>query len=334
MNDEKCPLITLLVVSYNQQEYIREAVVSALAQDYSPLQIVFSDDASTDSTFSIIQEMVAAYTGDHQLVLNRNDTNLGVNRHINHVVNTMVSGELLVIQAGDDISEMNRVSEVVRVWRQTHASAIYCNATLIDSGGREIGDWILVSRDELQHVKHDPESNIFKEQRFYGAGAAYDVKIFKKYGPLPQDIRNEDYALAWRSSLDGGIAYHPGRLLRYRKHALNLSYWVKARSGASLGERLHGVRMMHKNLLLNKVSVHDNLLRKFFPDSRITIACQDSIVIDRFLLALLGEGRIHFALLDLIKISSFKSLLQLIKRMVILAESILKAIFIKPDSAE
>ena len=50
------PLITFLLVSYNQEAYIREAIEGALAQTYSPLEIVISDDCSSDATFSLIKE--------------------------------------------------------------------------------------------------------------------------------------------------------------------------------------------------------------------------------------------------------------------------------------
>ena len=50
------PLITLGLIAYKQDRFIREAVASALAQTYSPLQIVLSDDASPDSTFEIMRE--------------------------------------------------------------------------------------------------------------------------------------------------------------------------------------------------------------------------------------------------------------------------------------
>ena len=51
------PLVTLVLVSYNQEKYIREAVDAAFAQTYSPLTIEISDDASVDKTYEIIQQM-------------------------------------------------------------------------------------------------------------------------------------------------------------------------------------------------------------------------------------------------------------------------------------
>ena len=47
------PLLTFAVGAYNQERFIREAVESAFAQTYSPLEIVLSDDCSRDRTFEI-----------------------------------------------------------------------------------------------------------------------------------------------------------------------------------------------------------------------------------------------------------------------------------------
>ncbi len=52
-------LVTFALFSYNQERFIREALRGALAQTYSPLQIVISDDCSQDRTFKIIQEQAA-----------------------------------------------------------------------------------------------------------------------------------------------------------------------------------------------------------------------------------------------------------------------------------
>ncbi len=73
------PLVTFTLFAYNHEKYIREkAVEGALAQTYTPLEIILSDDCSTDRTFEIIQEIAKSYTGKHQLVINRNKKNLGL----------------------------------------------------------------------------------------------------------------------------------------------------------------------------------------------------------------------------------------------------------------
>ena len=55
------PLVSMTVICYRAERFVREAIEGALAQTYSPLEIIISDDASSDRTFEIIQEAVADY---------------------------------------------------------------------------------------------------------------------------------------------------------------------------------------------------------------------------------------------------------------------------------
>ena len=48
------PLVSILIVCYNQEDYIVDAVLSALGQDYENLQVVVADDASTDATQDLL----------------------------------------------------------------------------------------------------------------------------------------------------------------------------------------------------------------------------------------------------------------------------------------
>lgn len=44
------PLFTIMIPTYNQEEFIIEAVNSALMQDYKNIEVIVSDDCSQDST--------------------------------------------------------------------------------------------------------------------------------------------------------------------------------------------------------------------------------------------------------------------------------------------
>ena len=45
------PLVSFCVKSYNQKELLKEALQGAFAQTYRPLEIVISDDGSTDGSW-------------------------------------------------------------------------------------------------------------------------------------------------------------------------------------------------------------------------------------------------------------------------------------------
>jgi len=97
------PLVTFALFAYNQEQYIRQAVEAALAQTYEPLEIIISDDCSSDSTFQVISDLAAGYTGPHTVVARRNANNLGLAAHISTVMEA-VNGELVVVAAGDGVS--------------------------------------------------------------------------------------------------------------------------------------------------------------------------------------------------------------------------------------
>ena len=77
------PLATLIMLTFRQQDFVRAAVESALAQTYEPLEIIISDDCSDDETFSIIESVVAEHRGPHQVSCYRNQVNLGLIEHVN-----------------------------------------------------------------------------------------------------------------------------------------------------------------------------------------------------------------------------------------------------------
>lgn len=131
------PLVTVALFAYNQEKYIREAVQSAFAQTYEPLEIILSDDCSTDRTFEIISELVSAYDGTHRTVLNRTDHNIGT---IDHVVTVARKsrGQLIVPMAGDDISDSNRVEEIVNRWLGSKACVVQSHFREINAEGELI----------------------------------------------------------------------------------------------------------------------------------------------------------------------------------------------------
>lgn len=66
------PLVTLALFSYNQEQYIREAVEGAFSQTYEPLEIILSDYCSSGQTYEIMQEMASVYEGPHEVRAQRN----------------------------------------------------------------------------------------------------------------------------------------------------------------------------------------------------------------------------------------------------------------------
>ena len=113
------PLLTFAIAAFNQEQFIREAVEAALAQTYSPLEIILSDDCSEDGTFDVMRKLAGSYRGPDRVILNRNSTRRSIGGHLNRVV-AIAKGELILAAAGDDISLPQRTQVVYEAWESSN----------------------------------------------------------------------------------------------------------------------------------------------------------------------------------------------------------------------
>lgn len=229
------PLATLFITSYNQEAYIRDAIAGAFAQTYRPLEIVMSDDASRDRTYAIMEEMAAAYRGPHRLVLNRNEINLGIVPHVDKVMR-MASGELVVENAGDDVSVPWRVARLVEYWLSTgrRAKAIHTARRRMD----EAGGLHEVMPDERPLARQTPLEVIRDHGSHVGATLAWSRELYDVFGGQAPIAIFDDFPTCFRASLIGEIHYLPEPLLNYRQGG------TSAQPEDELGHHyLHGFRI-------------------------------------------------------------------------------------------
>ncbi|MES2785423.1 MAG: glycosyltransferase [Pseudomonadota bacterium] len=218
------PLVTFALIAFNQREFIAEAVRAALAQDYSPIQLVLSDDCSTDDTFEIMSALVRDYRGPHEVVLNRNAVNLGsrgIGLHVNKIIE-LSRGLLIVLGAGDDVSLPDRVSVLTNRWVAAGApdGSIHSAATSISGSGASSG---IFHGDAKFGQRSVSESVRIGCVGVLGATHAITRSVFDRFGGLPEGTLFEDRTLAFRSLLMGTVLYCPEALVKYRQHDENLS---------------------------------------------------------------------------------------------------------------
>ena len=173
-------LVSYLLLTYNQEKYIKEAVESTLAQTYSPLEIIISDDCSTDNTFEIIKKTVAEYKGPHKIILNRNEHNLGIAFHVNKIM-SLARGELFVMGAGDDIAFPKKTEKFVEVWlKNKNITALSSGYKLIDNEDKEISTRYL----EPEGLSIDDLYSEIKNSIWAGCSVAYSARLFRYFGNI------------------------------------------------------------------------------------------------------------------------------------------------------
>ncbi len=227
LNPETQPLVTLSVFAYNQEKYIRKAVEGAFAQTYEPLEIILSDDCSTDQTFEIMEEMASVYKGPHKVRVFKQTENLGTLDHI-IVVSRVSKGLLFIVNAGDDFSYPDRATELVNAWKQTKAAALSSLHDEIDENGE------LLSKNQSFPPSQATQIIFGKSkialridglvQSIPGFAAAYSIEFLKPLTLNNKKILIEDGVFGALINIRGEKIYRVQKsLISYRQLPNSLS---------------------------------------------------------------------------------------------------------------
>lgn len=215
------PLVSFCLLTYNQEKYIIDALHGAVNQDYDNLEIIISDDCSTDNTFEIINGFFDDYKGNKKIILNRNAKNIGIREHCNKVFNELSHGEIIVLAAGDDVSLPERCSESVRIMTiHPEVSSLSCSSLLVDENlnslNHYIGETPLISNNYSLYTIDDYIR--FKDWIIYsGDSRVIRRSVVDAFPPLQYSYA-EDIYLFIRSLYIGSIALIRKPLSLYRQH--------------------------------------------------------------------------------------------------------------------
>lgn len=261
MADHSPPLVTFALFAFNQENYVHEAIEGAFAQSFDRLEIILSDDCSSDRTFAIMQDMAARYAGPHLVRARRNATNIGTIDHVLTVAREM-KGQLLVVAAGDDVSYPNRTGALAQAWHASKAAVLYSNHDEF------------TGRDGLTAVNLAPKPNALIQGLFEGCeaprryaghvrhipgfSAAYDRDLLSSLPFNGKKALNEDALTTFLANLRGDHIEHvPVSLMKYRVENEAVSARRNDRSA-------HGI-LQTETKLIRFAESRVNFLQYFYP---------------------------------------------------------------------
>jgi glycosyltransferase involved in cell wall biosynthesis len=122
------PLVSCVISSYNRARLVPEAIDSALAQTYSPLEVIVVDDGSTDDT----PQALAAY-GDHIHVIRQKNAGTAAARNAGLAA---ASGEFVAWLDSDDAWLPGKIAaQVAAMAPHSDAAVVYTKCQPIDESG-------------------------------------------------------------------------------------------------------------------------------------------------------------------------------------------------------
>jgi len=212
------PKVSVHVVTYQQVALLSETLDGLVNQNFDDLQIVVSDDGSTDGTAELARTYASTYPG--RVVALTDGPNLGISGNSNRCLRAC-TGEFVAFVAGDDIALPGKVAAQV-AWLEADPRRVFCYHDMehFDSDtGRRI---CLHSEITRQRAGAGPKT--FLTQGYCSATSS----IMVRRSAIPErgfDERLRVYS-DWKFAVDcligGGIfGPVPGVLGRYRRHAKN-----------------------------------------------------------------------------------------------------------------
>lgn len=113
--DQDNPLVSVLVYNYNYGRYLKECLDSIAAQSYCNIEIIFSDNASTDDSWDIAQQFAEKHSG--LMTLTKNRKNMGVDANFRNCYMN-IRGKYYINMCSDDVLAPGYVQKCVEVLEQ------------------------------------------------------------------------------------------------------------------------------------------------------------------------------------------------------------------------
>jgi glycosyltransferase involved in cell wall biosynthesis len=219
MNENK--LVSYCILCYNQEKYIKSCLESVLSQTYKNLEIIISDDNSSDDTWIIIQDTLRRYKGNHTIKSFKNKENLGLALHYSKVAYEIALGEHIVFIGGDDISRSEHVATAMGYVNN------FPDIMLFDFNGEIIDENdLFVKKIDIKHKfkRYNLSDYVgMKVVDSLASGRVFNRKLIDIFPPINANCPTEDSVMVLRGLLTGGFLRVDENLIKYRKHSNNMS---------------------------------------------------------------------------------------------------------------
>lgn len=212
--------VSIVIPIYNQAHFVEKAIESALAQDYGNLEIIVSDDASTDETAQVISTVF----NDGRLKYFRNDQNLGRVANYRKALYDYASGDWALNLDGDDylldssfvssamekVKSCENVVAVIGGFRALEVTGKYCDRIPTIKASKCIDGWRFFLQWDIHAVV--PHLGVL-----YNRNLALNLDFYR------YDILAADWESLRRLVLNGNVVLL-GRIVgAWRAHEENAS---------------------------------------------------------------------------------------------------------------
>jgi glycosyltransferase involved in cell wall biosynthesis len=208
------PRVTIALCSYNQADYLRESIESALAQTFKDIEVLVIDNGSTDGSHAILCE----YSRDPRVRLVLHDENIAVSKRMNQAV-ALARGEFIAWLYSDDFYLPDRIERQIKRFDELSPEYGVVYGMVRGLNQKSGATWMYRCLRRSGFILRDLLLN-------YTAGYVdmltplTRVSAFKKY-PFHEDLFAEGEVIFWRLAMTYKFSFIEEPLAVMRDHGGN-----------------------------------------------------------------------------------------------------------------
>ncbi|MCF0145419.1 MAG: glycosyltransferase [Eubacterium sp.] len=156
--------MSVIIVSYNNVEYIYSAIDSILSQSYGNIELIVSDDCSTEYDEAAVRAYVEEKRGTNlrSVKYNTNSKNLGTVAHLERLY-PLCTGEIVTLLAADDVlNDEGVVEAAVNAFRETpDVQVLMSNVAMCDETLENV-ERLFVSEETAALINSGDTEELFR----------------------------------------------------------------------------------------------------------------------------------------------------------------------------
>ena len=202
------PLVTIVLCTYNGALYLEQQLNSITSQTYTNLEVIISDDASSDDTVRILKEF------EHRkgFKIYYQEENLGYIKNFAFAL-SKASGDFIALSDQDDIWLPHKIETLLHCFGKE--LLVYSDSLLVDDTGRSM---LRKISDIRKMYTGNNSKGFFLFNVVWGHALMMRRELLQYALPIPEAVPH-DIWFAFKAATISGIRYCDEVLTHYRQHS-------------------------------------------------------------------------------------------------------------------
>lgn len=245
--DKKLVLFTVIVLLYNNAQFIRECIDSILIQEYPNIEIIVVDDGSKQFDHEGIQNYIAEHKKGNisNILVHQNEHNFGTVKSANWAIKKSEGQYIKLIAADDALYDRNSLTKAAKALDVSPCGIVTGDVMNCDKDLHPIGKYKKSLPEKLNHLE---PREVFKRLCVHNdvvaGGFFFKKSFFKKYGLYDESYRLMEDWPTWLHVTKRGC-----------RIAYSRFYAIKYRSNGGIGTSTNPIYMADKKRVLDTIII-------------------------------------------------------------------------------